>query len=559
MKKHLLIISSFVINTVLSAQSITNGLIAAYNFNTGKPFDQIAPKANASSNINSYMNDHYGNVGMAYSFNNGGATTYSVNCSNASKFNVTSGLTISAWVYLNGTSTEKAIVAKWSGSQTQDQYILMTNSSNKVLFAIGTPTVSASGIASNSTLNASTWYHIVATWDNTGTHKIYINGVLDKTSTLTNFTTINTSTALPLYIGKSGDNFAPRLMNGSVDDVLLYNRALSASEIQQIYTEPNPIIDGLVSHYPFDLATSATEDIVSYNTATSSSTITSYAADRDGNANACINIDPTNTVLNLHDTYDNFSANASGQMAYSFWINFKNLSNPYQMIIAKSADAGCTMDERQFLFRINNQKQLEIAGYGSLTGGNSMSATGSTTFTTNAWYHVVLNYNQAYTGINKFNIWINGVQETLTPGTQAGSGFNAGLQNGAACIGIGTYLKSDGNMCVNTQRLDAYFDDLKIYNKELTPTEIATLASVATNVSTTSVKNTLYIFPNPTSSVLNIDSKNTMNIDIVNILGAKVQSQTINIGANQIDVSSLNSGVYFVKAENGAFIKFIKE
>lgn len=557
MKKHLLIISSFLLSATLSAQSITNGLIAAYNFNTGKPFDKISPKANATSNINSYMADHYGNVGMAYTFNNGGATTYSVNCSNAAKFNVSSGLTISAWVYLNNSGTEKTIVSKWIGVQTQDQYILMTNSSNKVLFAVGTPSVSANGIASNSTLSSNTWHHVVATWDNTGTHNIYINGALDKTSTLTNFTSINTSTALPLCIGKSSDNFAPRLMNGSVDDVLLYNRALSLSEIQQIYNEPNPIVGGLVSHYPFDLATSAAEDVINYNTATGS--ISSYAADRDGNTNACINVDPVSTILNLNDTYDNFSANASGQMAYSFWINFKNLSNSYQMIIAKSADAGCSVDERQFLFRINNQNKLEIAGYGTITGGNSQSASGSTTFTTNTWYHVVLNYNQAYTGINKFNIWVNGAQETLTLATPVGSGFNAGWQNGPACIGIGAYLKDNGNMCVNTQRLDAYFDDLKIYNKELTPTEIATLASVATGISESSVKNTLFIFPNPANNVLNIDSKSNMNINIVNMLGATIQSQTLNIGANQINVNQLNSGVYFIKAENGTTLKFIKE
>lgn len=557
MKKTLLSLPLLFLGTSLVSQSVTNGLIAAYNFNTGKPYDKIAPKANATSNISTFMNDHYGNTGMAHTFNNGGATTYSVNCSNASKFNVTSGLTISAWVYLNNTSSERAIVAKWSGSQTQDQFILMTNSSNKVLFAVGTPSVSANGITSNGTLSSNTWHHVVATWDNTGAHKIYINGALDKTSTLTNFTTINTSTALPLYIGKSGDNMAPRLMNGSVDDILLYNRALSLSEIQQIYNEPNPIVGGLVSHYPFDLMTSDAEDIVNYNTATGTGVF--YTTDRNGNFNSALNIDATNSYLNFHDTYDNFSTVSTGQMAYSFWINFKTLNNTYRMILAKSSDSGCSLDERQFLFRVNTQNKLEVTGYGTTTAGNFQGAVGSSSLSINTWYHVVLNYNQAYTGINKFNIWVNGIQETLTPGAQTGSGFSSGFQDGPACIGIGAYLKDDGNMCVNTQRLDAYFDDLKIFNKELTASEIATLAGIATGVSEASVTQNLFVYPNPANHVLYIDSKTAISVNIVNLLGATIQTESLNIGANQINVSQLTSGIYFIKADNGTTIKFVKE
>lgn len=556
MKKTLLSLPLLLLGTNLVSQSVTNGLIAAYNFNTGKPYDQIVPKANATSNISTYMNDHYGNVGMAYTFNNGGTTTYSVNCSNASKFNVTTGLTISAWVYLNNSSTEKAIVAKWAGSQTQDQFILMTNSANKVLFAVGTPSASASGIASNGTLTSSNWHHIVATWDNTGTHKIYINGALDKTSTLTNFTTINSTASLPLFIGKSGDNFAPRLMNGSVDDVLLYNRALSLSEIQQIFNETNPIIGGLVSHYPFDLMTSGSEDMINYNSATGS---VFYTTDRNGNFNSALNIDATSSYLNLHDTYDNFSAVSTGQMAYSFWINFKTLNNSYRMIIAKSADSGCSLDERQFLLRINSQNKLEVAGFATLSPNNNRSAIGSTTFTTGTWHHVVLNYNQAYTGINKFNMWVDGAVETLSLTTQTGTGFNTGWQDGPACIGIGAYLKNDGNMCVNTQRLDAYFDDLKIFNKELTPVEIATLAGVTTGVSESSASQNLFVFPNPANNILNIDSKKVMDVNIVNLLGETIQTQLLNKGANQINISPLTSGIYFLKAENGAAIRFIKE
>lgn len=557
MKKTLLSLPLLFLGTQLISQSVTNGLIAAYNFNTGKPYDQIAPKANGVEHNSGTTVDHFGNTGMSYVFNNTSGSGYYVDLSAATKANVTSGLTISSWVKLNPGTGERAIVSKWLSSQSQDQYILFINNSNQIQFAVGNPSVSASGITTSTALSSNTWHHVVATWDNTGKHSIYLNGVLETSSTLANVTSINSTSSLPLLVGVQSIGPVTRPMKGAIDDILLYNRALSLSEIQQIYNEPNPIVGGLVSHYHFDFPTNEIKDIINYNDGTGTGIF--YGPDRNGNTNAALNIDPANTILNLHDTYDNFSANLAGQMAYSFWINFKSLNNAYQMIIAKSSDAGCSLNERQFLLRINAQNKLEVAGYNTLSAGNFQTATGSTTFTTGNWYHVVLNYNQNYTGINKFNMWVNGTQETLSLGAVNGTGFSSGWQDGPACIGIGAYLKDDGNMCANAQRLDAYFDDLKIYNKELTPTEIATLAGVATGISEASVTQNLLVFPNPANNVLNVDSKTEMNMSIINILGKTIQKQTLSIGSNQIDVSILTSGIYFIKAENGATIKFVKE
>lgn len=557
MKKTLLSLPLFFLGTQLVSQSVTNGLIAAYNFNTGKPYDQISPKANGIEHNSGTTIDHFGNTGMSYVFNNTSGSGYYVDLSAATKANVTSGLTISSWVKLNPGSGERTIVSKWLSSQSQDQYILLVNNSNQIQFAVGNPSVSASGITTSTALSSNTWYHIVATWDNSGKHSIYLNGVLETSATLANVTSINSTSSLPLLVGVQSIGPVARPMKGAIDDILLYNRALSLSEIQQIYNEANPIVGGLVSHFPFDFPTNEVNDIINYNDITGTGIF--YAPDRNGNTDAALNIDPANTILNLHDTYDNFSANTTGQMAYSFWINFKSLNNAYQIILAKSSDAGCSLDQRQFLLRINNQNKLEVSGFGTLTASNLRSAMGSTTFTTGTWYHVTLNYNQAYAGINKFNMWVNGTQETLTLGTQTGTGFNAGWQDGPACIGIGSYLRDNGNMCVNTQRLNAYFDELKIYNKELTPTEIATLAGITTGISEASVTQNLLVFPNPANNILNIDSKTAMNVNIVNLLGVTIQSQPLNIGSNQINVSQLTSGIYFIKADNGTVVRFVKE
>ncbi|MBI4690050.1 MAG: LamG domain-containing protein [Nitrospirae bacterium] len=85
-------------------------------------------------------------------------------------------------------------------------------------------TVSQNSIGSNS------WTFLVGLIDN-GSIKLYVNGILESTSTSTaHLSPIN------LMIGKIQDNRSS-YWNGKIDDVRIYNRALSDSEIQELYQE----------------------------------------------------------------------------------------------------------------------------------------------------------------------------------------------------------------------------------------------------------------------------------------------------------------------------------
>jgi len=72
------------------------------------------------------------------------------------------------------------------------------------------------------------WQYVVATYDGSNM-KIYINGILESTKTQTG--TIGDTTG-PLYIGRLTDGY---YFNGLIDEVRIYNRALSPAEIQQHY------------------------------------------------------------------------------------------------------------------------------------------------------------------------------------------------------------------------------------------------------------------------------------------------------------------------------------
>lgn len=69
------------------------------------------------------------------------------------------------------------------------------------------------------------------------------------------------------------------------------------------------------------------------------------------------------------------------------------------------------------------------------------------------------------------------------------------------------------------------------------------------------------LFPNPVQEQLNIELKDIstpLNVRITNVMGETVATLDATMGNNTIDVSRLNSGVYFLQTENGISIKFVK-
>jgi hypothetical protein len=81
-----------------------------------------------------------------------------------------------------------------------------------------------------STINPLEWNHIVGTWDGTTMH-LYVNGVLSPSTDT--YTGGPIAQVYPFEIGRVGDNAYN--INGKIDDVRVYNRALTQSEITELY------------------------------------------------------------------------------------------------------------------------------------------------------------------------------------------------------------------------------------------------------------------------------------------------------------------------------------
>jgi hypothetical protein len=81
---------------------------------------------------------------------------------------------------------------------------------------------------------------------------------------------------------------------------------------------------------------------------------------------------------------------------------------------------------------------------------------------------------------------------------------------------------------------------------------------IVTAINENNTTNSFNIYPNPTSSTLNIEVKEQTQITIVNVLGEVVKTETIK-GLSTIDVTELSTGVYFIQSNTGIKTKFIKQ
>lgn len=157
-----------------------------------------------------------------------------VTVANTSTLNLTTGMTLEAWVYPTVTLTgwQSLLTKEMSGTSAYIIYanIAPSNQTNWGIVIGGTEYILVGG----SRPAANVWTHIAVTY-NGAMMRFYINGT--QTATQSRTGSIAASTG-PLRIG--GNSMWGEYFTGRIDEVRVYNRALSASEIQTTMTTPIP-------------------------------------------------------------------------------------------------------------------------------------------------------------------------------------------------------------------------------------------------------------------------------------------------------------------------------
>lgn len=157
-----------------------------------------------------------------------GTSSY-IEIGNSASLNPTTEITIETWIKWNINPASGAQWAQIINKNVDNQYQIQHNYNNSAFeFAIRT-NVNRRYVLGTTVPQQGVWYHVVGTY-NGSSMRIYVNGNLENTISLTG--TIQSSTT-PLRIGSrtSGDRF----FNGDIDEVAIYNRALTGTEISSRY------------------------------------------------------------------------------------------------------------------------------------------------------------------------------------------------------------------------------------------------------------------------------------------------------------------------------------
>ena len=237
------------ISDVSQAQTPPPGLIATYSFDEGSGLSANDGSGNAHTGVISGATwTIAGKYGSALSFN---GTNSWVTVADANDLDLTTGLTLEAWVFPTAAATattwRNVLIKERSGGEIYNLYA-DTDTHVPAAYVVRSASPGTSvGVNGVAQVPLNTWTHLAMTYD-TATVRLYVNGTLVRSSATTG--ALLTSTGA-LRIG--GNSVWGEFFQGMIDEVRVYNRALTQAEIQTDMATP---VTGatLVTRSPNDTA-----------------------------------------------------------------------------------------------------------------------------------------------------------------------------------------------------------------------------------------------------------------------------------------------------------------
>ncbi|MGR6088551.1 MAG: LamG-like jellyroll fold domain-containing protein [Arcticibacter sp.] len=226
-------VACFICATVTMAQTVpsyvpTNGLVGWWPFN-GNANDESGNGNNGTVNGATLTNDRNGNVNCAYSFD--GVDDYILALKNTTFSNQ---ITFNAWANLSQLGGVQTIFCSWGTNSSQRTFTLYYESSS---YHISIQTTNAQEYCvSTTTPVANTWTMLTGSYDGLNL-KLYENGQLVSTTSTTN-SSFGPIQYNQYFMGTEDPNI--QLFYGKIDDIGIWNRALSQQEITALYTGQTP-------------------------------------------------------------------------------------------------------------------------------------------------------------------------------------------------------------------------------------------------------------------------------------------------------------------------------
>lgn len=371
------------------------------------------------------------------------------------------GFTISGWYKLSAASPTSILLSAGGSNNGNGGVIASTASQGLVYYAFGFL------ITEMVAPTTGVWTHFALVGnggaDGSRTIKLYKNGV-QVGSTFTG----NYNWPQQVWTIGANDSAYNEAMRGSLDEIRVYNRELSPTQLAAIYNlgvqrlKTGTSNNGLVGYWSFDEGTSTAATDFSgrgnHGTLTNMSLPpTSTSGWSRGKLGGGLNFDGVNDYVNAGNVTH---IDGSSGVTYSAWV-YRTGGSRYDGIISKfdgfnSIDmllAGEIAGMDDIFLRVSNSPS---SGYAYTTNN---------ILTPNVWNHVVMVFDGSQTGnSNRLKLYVNNVQQSLTfigsVGTNAptvSSNVNIGFYNSTANYFVGK------------------IDEPRIYNRALSASEVSSL------------------------------------------------------------------------------------
>ncbi len=148
-------------------------------------------------------------------------------------------LTVEAWIKKSSITATQGVVGYGAsdGNSVARGYHLSVQSDGKAAFAKGNTGLYANQRASGTTVVANgSWHHLVGTFDNTtSTIKIYVDGNLEDSKVVTSGVSYANANHFAIGAALYGPTYY--YFTGQIDEVRVYNKVLTLSEVQSLYAQ----------------------------------------------------------------------------------------------------------------------------------------------------------------------------------------------------------------------------------------------------------------------------------------------------------------------------------
>lgn len=219
--------------------TLTNGLVAHYQFN-GNANDATSNLNHGTVSGASLTSDRFGSSSQAYLFN--GTSDY-IKVNNSPSLDLKESFSLSAWISPDNYLLPGVVIWNGDPALAKDPFILYFSNRpgynglgiRKDAGITGT-TINEAFVPAN-VIFSGIWTHVVGVCNaSTREMKVYLNGELIKTSSFGDmsigYSTSGFWTMLGAAQSTAGiDNF----YKGKMDEVRIYNRELTASEVKEIF------------------------------------------------------------------------------------------------------------------------------------------------------------------------------------------------------------------------------------------------------------------------------------------------------------------------------------